>query len=227
MKNTLLALLFSCLAPAVRALEFRVVSWDGEIAGLFYAEGTKTPEIVAEEGVYSRGYATAVTGPLILFRQVAEAGETRRVPVAELPAPVGFTHALLVLSPADSARTRFTGVWIDDSPTSRPAQSITFRNLSPMAVALRLGAGEHSLDPGASLTLPTDAAARRMPFKLAAQTSEGWRIVASGSQAVRPGRRTLVLLRAGREQPDGRHDPVDLVVLNDLPAPVLAAAQRP
>lgn len=225
MKRTLLIALFlPWFALAARALEFRVVSWEGEIAGLFYTAGAKPREIVAEEGVYSRVYTTAGAGPLVLFREVVEDGETRRVPVAELPPPAeGVTHALLILSPADAARTRFNGVWIDDSPAARPEQTITLRNLSTLTVALRFDAREHTLAPGASVTLPTDPAARRVPFKLAALTGEGWKIVASGSQAVRPGRRTLILLRDGREQSAGQRELVDMIALNDRPAPALAA----
>lgn len=221
----LLVLLLACLAPAARALEFRVVSWDGEIAGLFYAtSATKIREIVAEEGVYSHVYMTAGAGPLVLFREVTEAGETRRVPVSELPPPAeNVTHALLILSPANAERTRFDGMWIDESPAARPAQTITLRNLSTLPVALRLDAREHTLAPGETVTLPTDPAVRRVPFKLAALTGDGWQIVASSSQAVRPGRRTLILLRDGREQSAGQRDLVDMIALNDRPAPALAA----
>lgn len=224
MKRTLLfALILPWFALAARALEFRVVSWDGEIAGLRYAEGAKTREIVAEEGVYSLAHTVSGAGPLLLFREVTEAGETRRVPAAELTPPAGLTHALLILSPVDAARTRFNGLWIDDSAEARPAQTITLRNLSSMPVAVRIDAGDHTLASGASVTLPTNPAARRVPFKLAAQTTDGWKVVASGSQAVRPGRRTLILLRDGREQSAGQRDLVDMVALSDRPAPALAA----
>lgn len=215
------------LVPA-RALEFRVISWDGEISGLHFAQGTKSVEIITDEALFSPTYATNETTPLVLFREVTQDGKIIRVPAASLTPPPDFTRAILVLAAADAARTTFTGVWINDAPEARPPQTITVRNLSTRTVALRFGATERTLPANETFTVPTDPAAQRIPFKMAALTETGWRVVASSSQAVRPGRRTLILLRDGRPQAAGVQDLIDMVTVSDripLPPPTSVASR--
>lgn len=219
-----LSLLLVAASPAA-ALEFRLLSWAGEISGLHYASGPASVPVVADENLLSPAYQFTGPGPLVLFRETTADGKTVRVPVATLTPPEGLTHAVLLLSATDASRTAFTGVWMDDSVETRPAQTITYRNFSSYTVAIRLGDREHTVAPQSFYTHRAGAATERMVLKAAARTPDGWEIIASTSQTVRPGRRTLVLLRDGRPQPNGHTDRIDFLVFNDRPPAPPAAAR--
>ncbi len=222
MKTRSLIILFcaiTVLASTSRALEFRLLSWADTIEGLKYANGQKPIEIVAWDCVLSPKYQLTGTGPLVLFREIKQDDKTVRVPVATLPPPAGFTHAILLLAATDASKQAYTAVWIDDSPEVRKAQTITYHNLSSYPVLIKLGTEEISLAPQAMGTRATDPALERLALKVAAQTEAGWEIVASTSQAIRPGLRTLVILRDGRIQGNGLKDRIDFLSFNDLPPP--------
>jgi len=219
-------LVLTLVAP-LHAFEFRVVSWNGEITGLHFATGRTSTEIVSDEGLFSRSYRWNEPGPLVLFREIQQEDKTVRVTAATLTPPPDATRLILVLAPTDATRTTFTGLWIDDSAEARPPQTITVRNLSSLTVALRFGATERTLAGNEAFTLPTDPGKRRVPFRMAALTGQGWEVIASSSQEVRPGRRTLILLRNGHPQPSAATELIDMVTLNDRlppppPAPIVA-----
>lgn len=214
----LLALLLGTVLPAA-ALEFRLLSWDGEITDLHYAAGAEAVPVAAYENRLSPANPFTGTGPLVLFRETKLDGKTVRIPVATLTPPPDLTHAIVLLSATDPARTAYTGVWMDDSVENRPLQTVTYRNFSSYTVAIRLGDEDHIVAPRSFLTRHATAATQRMVLKAAAQTESGWEIIASTSQSMRPGRRTLVLLRDGRPQPNGHKDRIDFLVFNDRPAP--------
>ncbi|HSI08413.1 MAG TPA: hypothetical protein VK985_07460 [Rariglobus sp.] len=207
------------LTPAAHALEFRLLSWNGDIEGLNYANGQKPVPVIAREGTLSPKYPYTGAGPLVLFREIQKDGKTVREPVATLPPPAGFTHAILVLAATDDAGTAYTARWINDSPEVRKAQTITYENLSSLPVAIKLGQEELTLESNAKLTRPTNPAVRRVALMVAAHTQTGWELVVSSSQPVRPGLRTLVILRDGRANPYGPTEPVECLSFHDLPPP--------
>lgn len=218
MRTLLIPLMALLFAAPLAALEFRVVSWVDDINGIYFASGNKTVEIIAGEGLFSQSYTIGDSGQLALFREVKHDDTVVRVPVATLTPPPGVKRAILVLAASNAAQSTYTGLWIDDSIEVRPLETITVRNLSSLTVALRFGTLERTLAANESFIVPVDSSVQRVPFKMAALTPNGWQVVASSSQPVRPGRRTLILLRDGRMQPDaGTQELVDLVTLNDRP----------
>ena len=220
--NIRLLLIIVCatalISPA-RALEFRLLSWSGDIEDLKYTNGQKPMDMVAWDSALSPPYQFTGTGPLVFFREVKVDDKKIRVPVATLPAPEGVTHAILLLAATNASKQAYTAIWIDDSPEVRKAQTITYRNLSSYPVVIQLGAEEIALDPKAMRTCPTDPSLQRLPLKIAAKAGMGWEIIASASQPIRPGLRTLVILRDGRMQPSGVKALVDCLAFNDLPPP--------
>ncbi|MDF3058001.1 MAG: hypothetical protein K0R17_2216 [Rariglobus sp.] len=233
MIKTRLVILFcaiAILASTSSALEFRLLSWAGTIDDLKYANGQKPVEIVAWDSALSPKYQLTGAGPLVLFREIKQEEKTIRVPVATLPPPTGSTHAILLLSATDASNQAYTAVWIDDSPEVRKAQTITYYNLSSYPVLIKLGTEEISLAPQAMSIRATDPAFERLALKVAAQTEAGWEIVASRSHAIRPGLRTLVILRDGRTQGNGLKDRIDFLSFNDkppAPAPLGEPVVRP
>lgn len=205
--------------PQLHALEFRLLSWDGDIRDLKYAAGQKPVDVVATEGALSPKYTYTGSGPLVLFREVQQEDKTVRVPVASLTPPEGFTHAILMLAAVDAAGTAYTARWINDSPEVRREQTITYENLSSYAVAIKLGKDELLVAPGAATTRATNPDVFRLALKVAAQTPKGWEMIISSSQPVRPRLRTLVILRDGRENPYGPKEPVEYLAFNDLLPP--------
>jgi hypothetical protein len=203
----------------VRALEFRVASWEGDITDLNYSRDGEIVPVLAAENVLSPAYRWSGPEALILFKETKEKDKTVRITVAKLTPPAKLTNAILILSAVDSARTTYTGLWLDDSLEARPLQTITYRNLSRYVIGVRLGDSDYTIPPQSSCTHLTGAAVQRVVLKAAAQTASGWEIIASTSQTNRPGRRTLVLLRDGRPQPNGHVDLVDFIIFNDRPRP--------
>ena len=223
MKPHLFRWLLVALAPCVlplHALEFRLVSWEGDISDLNYSDGNTPVPVSASEGALSTPYHFEGPGPLILYKEVPAEGKIVRQPMATLTIPPNFTAAIILLAYADPSRTTFTGTWIDDSLEARPPQTVTYRNFSSYPVAIKLGAGDYAIAPQGSLTQLTDSAVERVLFKAAAQTKSGWKAIASTVQPVRPGMRTLVILRDGRPSPGtGIKALVDMLRFNDYPPP--------
>lgn len=214
----LLFVLFLALgATTAAALEFRLLSWDGEVIDLRYSDGTQSVPVVAYENLLSPVYLWTGPGPLVLFRETTIEGRTVRTPVATVSPPEGFTHAILLLVATDMTRTGYTGTWINDSLEARPLQTITYQNLSSYTVTIRLGEQEFTVPPKSASTQRTDNTVQRMVLKAAAQTETGWELIASTSHTARPGRRTLVVLRDGRVQPNGHKDRIDFLIFNDRP----------
>lgn len=221
MNTRLLILLFSAitvLAPSSRALEFRLLSWSGSLEDLKYSNGSRVVEIMAGDSSLSPKYQFTGTGPLVLFREIKQDDKIVRQPVASLSPPEGFTHAILVLTAADDAGTHYVARWINDSPEVRKAQTITYENLSSYSVAIKLGEEELTLAPLERLTRPTNSSRMRLTLKVAAQKGGGWELVSSSSQPIRPGLRTLVILRDGRLA-NGVRSTIDYLSFNDLPPP--------
>lgn len=215
------AFLLSLLAfvTGAQALEFRLLSWIGDIEDLKYAEGSKVVPVAAQEGAVSPSYHFTGSGPLVLFREIRLEDKTVRQPVATLTPPAGFTHAIVMLTPVDDARSAYTARWINDSPEVRRAQTITYENLSSLPVVIKLGTEELALEPNDKATRATNPLVRRLALMVAAHTAKGWELVISSSQPVRPGLRTLVILRDGRDNPYGPREPVEYLAFNDLPPP--------
>lgn len=203
-----------------QALEFRVLSWSGPIDDLKYTNNGQVVDLVAWDSVLSPRYQHSSSSPLVLFREIQQEGKKHREAVATVSPPEGFTHAILMLAAADSAKTTYSVIWLNDSPNVRKAQTITYQNFSSYPVAIKLGKEAISLAPQEAVTRPTDPAFDRLPLKIAAQTPTGWETVAGTSQPIRPGLRTLVILRDGRAKTEeGDTDLIDLLAFNDLPPP--------
>ncbi len=215
----LLSCMIAGLAAPVHALEFRLLSWGGSIDNLKYANGQNSIDVVAWDSALSPPYTFTGTGPLVFFREVLVEDKTVRIPVATLPPPEGFTHAIILMAATDSSGQAYTAIWLNDSPEVRKAQTITYRNLSSYPVMIKLGTEEIPIDPKETLTRTTDPTLQRLPLKIAAQTAAGWTIITSSAQPIRPGLRTLVLLRDGRMQPSGIKALVDYLAFNDMPPP--------
>lgn len=214
---TLLIIVTGWLLP-LRAVEFRLISWEGQIQGLKYSNGKTQVDIAAGEGSLSSVFRFEGPGPLILYREVEQEGKTVREPMAALPVPEGFTQAIILLAYADAAKKTFTGLWINDAPEARPPQTITYRNLSSYPVAIKLGTTEYTVPPHGIRAQATDPRVQRMVFKAVAHTPAGWKSIVSTIQPVRPGLRTLVIMRDGRPDPaTGIKEIVDLLMFDDYP----------
>ncbi len=212
-------LVIAPFAPSSHALEFRLLSWSGTIEDLKYTNGQKPIEVAAWDSALSPPYKFTGTGPLVFFREVLVDDKKVRVPVATLPPPEGITHAIILMAATDSSGQAYTAIWMNDSPEVRKAQTITYRNFSSYPVVIKLGTEEIPLDPKEVCTRTTNPELQRLPLQIAARTTTGWEVISSLSQPIRPGLRTLVLLRDGRMQPSGIKALVDCLAFNDLPPP--------
>lgn len=222
----LLAFCVLALATSVpaRALELRFLNWDGDEAALKFTNKGRTTAIHAAENCLSPAYAFDGAGPLVLFKEVVVDGKPVRQTAATLDVPAGLSHAIVVVAATDEARSTYAGVWIDNAPASRPADTIKLVNLSNHAVSFKVDTSEFVIAPSANHQVPIRSNTRRILMQAATQVEGQWKLVANNPLAVRPGLRLLLLLRDGRPQPGSEVNIVDLLSFYDQPPELAAAA---
>lgn len=223
-----LCLFFGLLAPA-RAIELRFINWDGEDAALMFTNKGKTVAIRAAESTLSPVYAFEGAGPLVLFKEVVIEGKTVRQPAATLPVPAGMTHAIVVVAATDATLTTYAGMWIDDSPVTRPAGTIRLVNFSTHSVAFKIDTSEFTIAPASTQQVPVKTNVRRILMQAATQVEGQWKVVANNPLPVRSSLRLLLLMRDGRPQEGSEPNVVDLLSFYDQPPalPDKAAAGAP
>lgn len=209
-------LLLLCLPACALAMEFRLLSWQGDITGLRYDEAGKPVEVIASEHSLSETYRKAdASAPLEFYREVEVGGKPVRQVLARIAPPEApLARALLVLAPVAGG---YTGRWLDDSIDSHPANTLRLYNFSSRALAVQTGGEQWRQEPGQSRRVAFDPAARQVVIRIAAQVGAGWELVAGGPQPVRKNSRVYLLVRDFR--PDGNEarstDRVDLILLHD------------
>ncbi|HEY9248925.1 MAG TPA: hypothetical protein VIO38_07325 [Rariglobus sp.] len=225
MKSPLLLLFLTALcvtAGHADPLALRFLNWEGAEDSLKFASKGRTVSLRADESTLSPVYSYDGPSPLVLFKQVLVEGKTVRQPVASLNVPEGLTHAIVVLIP-NAADGTCSGVWIDDSPKSRPAGTLRLVNLSNRQVLSKIGAAEFSLAPTESHQMTIGAEATQIMAQAAAQVGGKWEVIANNPLPVRPRLRLLIVLRNGRPLPGARPNAVDLLSFYDRPPPLPAS----
>jgi hypothetical protein len=205
------------------ALEFRVLVWEGSESALKYTANGKTINISGTENDLSPVYRFTGAGPLVLFKEVQQEGKTIRETAATLPLPIGVTHAILILAPADASQKSYLGMWINDAPDSRPAETIQFVNLSSYPTTFKFGDQDFSIAPGANHQVRFDAALERIVLRGAAYVGDKWELFSGNPVPVRAGLRLLMVLRNGRPAPGRSTAVVDMVSFYDRPPAIPGA----
>lgn len=227
--TTLIVLTLAALVSA-HAIELRFINWEGEESALKFTNKSKTVTIHSAESSLSSGYTYDGPGPLVLFKEVVIEGKIVRQPAATLDVPANLTHAILVLAASDESKTAYAGIWIDDTPESRPAGTVRLVNLSNHAVAFNVDGAEFSIAPTANHQVPVRSNVRRVLMQAATQVGGKWEIVANNPLPMRNGLRVLIVLRDGRPQEGSEINIVDLLSFYDkppaLPGEKIAAAGR-
>lgn len=211
-----------CLLPfAAQGLEFRVLSWSGTLSDLHLAtgSGSRTIPLRAGEDVLSPVYRMQGERALTLFGSSTKGGPVGTQPMATLPLPAGLERAILVLAPNPGEGDAYVGLWLDDSPESRPENTITLHNLASMPVALRIGSEQVQLQPRESHGQGFTASERAVMIQAAIRRGERWERVISDPQPVKQGFRILVILRDGRRLADGSREALDRVTFYDYSRP--------
>lgn len=214
--HVLFGLLFVLVAPA-RAIELRFINWDGEDAALKYTNKGKTVTIHAAESALSPVYVFEGAGPLVLFKEVVVDGKIARQTAATLPVPPGMTHAIVVVAATDETLTTYAGMWIDDSPVTRPAGTIRLVNFSTHSVSFKIDNSDFTVAPASNHQVPVKANVRRILMQAATQVDGQWKAVANNPLPVRSGLRLLLLMRDGRPQEGSATNIVDLLSFYDQP----------
>lgn len=220
----LTALVCALTLSSAHALEFRLLSWTGDVTDLFYLQGGKPIPVTANETTISPLYKWQGSEKLVFFRETEQEGRPVRVPVLVLDAPSGTTKAIILLSLDRADPTRNSGQWIDDTVDGIPPDAVTYLNLSTQVIGVQLGQETSTINAKASKTFRLEGAKRRLlTLKVAAQNEGGWQIAASSALSTYPGRRTLIILRDGRPQANGLIDLVEMLRFDDYPEPVASA----
>ena len=214
MKTILLSFLLLTFCP-LYAFEFRVLSWEGDIAGLKFKSGSEVVEIAARDGSLSPAYSLPSETPLRVYRESTANGTAIRIPVSIPAPPSGITRGILVLAAGPDANA-FGGSWIDDSVEQSPPGTARFYNYTNIPLALKILGDQWMQSPGEFRRVAFDTSRRSMPIQVAAETSGRWARVANVSQPVRPTHRLLVFLRDARASAGGPKELVELRVFYDL-----------
>lgn len=215
-----LSLSLSLLASTAHALEFRVISWEGAIEGLFFDNAPKPVQILAQEGTLSPLYRKNGTAPLALFRETLVDEKLVRTPVPVPAPPEGLQRGILLLVRVpNAAQEAYTGEWIDYADELNPPGTVRFCNYSSHPLALESSGEQWRQNPGEHRKLTFDVSRRAMQVQMAALLNQQWQRVANVSQPVRPGHRLLVILRDGRASAGIAPDPVEMIVLYDYTKP--------
>ena len=214
--NLLLLVAFYALAAA-RAVEIRFINWDGDAAGLKFANKGKTVTIHAAESSLSQVYTFDGPSPLVLFKEVIVEGKKVRQTAATLSVPADLTHAIVVLGATDETLKRYAGMWIDDAPTTRPAGTIRVVNLSTHSVSFKVDGSEFTVASSGNHQASVRSDVRRVLMQAATQVEGQWKIVANNPLPVRTGLRLLIILRDGRPQEGSEINIVDQLSFYDQP----------
>lgn len=211
--------LFFALMPlaALRAVELRFLNLEGHENALKFTSKGKTVAITADENSLSPIYHFEGPGALELFKEIVVDGKTTRVPSATLAVPTELTHAVVLLIAGNASSSNYSGVWIDDSPVTRPAGTVLLLNRSRHPLSFKIDEAEFTLVPKATHQLPFSSTVKRVAVKADAEVAGRWESVIGNPLPVRPGVRVLLLLRDGRPQPGMPTNLVDMVSFYDFP----------
>jgi len=222
----LFAVCLICTAAA-QAVEFRLLNWDGYDADLKFTNGGKAVPVSANENDFSIVYKYTETDPIIFYKEVKRDDKTVKEIAATVAVPADMTHGILILAATDSTLKTYVGLWVDDSPESRPASTIRFVNLSSHKTVFKLGNEQFSLSPSGTHQVKFDPAVQRVVLQGAAQVDSQWIQFSGNPIPVRAGLRLLVVMRDGRPSIGRDPTPVDLLSFYDRPpVPPVAATGR-
>ncbi|CAM3021352.1 hypothetical protein [Rariglobus hedericola] len=215
----LIAFTLMTLSPllSLHAMELRFLNVEGQEHSLKFTNKGETVAITADENTLSPAYQFDDTAPLVLFKEVVKEGKTVRVTAATLAVPAELTHALIILSASDKALTTYSGVWIDDSPVTRPAGTILLLNRSRYSLSFKLDAEEFTLESKGVHQMPFSQDINRIVVQADAKIADKWERIFGNPLPVRAGVRVLLLLRDGRPQIGSKTNLVDMLSFYDRP----------
>jgi len=220
--NPLRRLLLLCLAllmsPSLRALEFRVLGWNGPIDGIFLLEGNERIPLQSDGQNLSVRHQTPDSGDLILYREMLREEERVPVPVATLPKPRDYTRAILVIAQSPANPNQVAGMWIDDSAKTFPVGTFVFHNLSEQTVALNVADKTHMLMSRGSWSTGFLANSRTSGASAAIRDGDSIRFILGQDLKTHPEYRILFFFRKGRPHLEGSDEidiPVEFVMIYD------------
>ncbi|HSH95735.1 MAG TPA: hypothetical protein VK968_16445 [Roseimicrobium sp.] len=212
---------------SVSAVELRFLNVEGVEPALKFMNKGETVAVTADENAISPVYKLDEAGALMLFKEVVADGKTVRVTAATLEIPTDLTHALVVLNATDKTLATYSGVVLDDAPTTRPAGTILLLNRSRYPLSFKLDAEEFILEPKGVHQMPFSQDIKRIVVQADAKVADKWERVFGNPLPVRAGVRVLLLLRDGRPQPGNQTNIVDMLSFYDRPPAVTGAPQSP
>lgn len=211
----LLGGLFSLSIGTVWGLDFRVISWQGSLEGLYYVSSGRPVTIRANEQSLSARYRVTGVDTLDLFREVVVDGQARQVQVGAVAIPQGMRRAILVLAPGQGGR--LGGVWLNDNRAETGKGNFVFHNLASLPVALKVGEETQVMRPQARWVQPFGRNARSAQVMAAVMEGETPRHILNNELRVHPEYRVIFIFRNGRPIAQGMSAdaPVEFLLIYD------------
>lgn len=204
------------------ALSVRLLSWEGELHGLWFERAAQTAPLSVKETEFSPAVSFPTRPPSL---RVLAAKETatglEKTTLAEIPLPAEGTQFALLLAPAHPGSPHpFSARLIDASPSAHPSETIRVLNLSDKTLGLRIGGKTGTLDTGADILFPfPDTGAPTVPVEIAVRTGVAWQMVSRGLRPAPSSGRIFCLVRNGRASADDPGLAVDsLFIIDEAPA---------
>ena len=154
-------------------------------------------------GMPTRAFARAPEDTVVIYQEqdAAEPGKPALiVPLAETPVKP-TTRSILILLKLDEDTGRMTLHPINQSLSALPPSSISFFNQTRSALTVKIGTGAATIEPRKHAVLPiglTGEAAAMVRIQVAAEVDGKTQLVSSGSYALAPQDRRIVLLAPGQ-----------------------------
>jgi hypothetical protein len=216
----ILGLVLAAVLTKANAVEFRLINFDGSDSTLKYAEKGKVITVSASENGLSEPYQFTGSGPLVLFKEVIREEKVVRETAATVSLPAAATHAIVIIAATDSSLKTYAAVLVDDSPESRPAETIRFVNLTSYTTAFKFAGTEFSIASGGNHQVRFDPALQRIILRGAANVNGSWTLISGNPVPVRAGLRILILMRNGRAVIGDATSAVDMLSFYDRPPPI-------
>lgn len=214
-----LGLLLMTVNTALAAVQFRALSWQGDITDVLFKSDGREVALIANDNALSAPYHFAGEGPLELYRIVNIDGQPVRRSIATIPIPPNLPRAILIL--AVTPEGACSGRWLDNTADTTPAGMMRIHNLSTKEVAVAIGTGQdiRTLTSGGSAGIKFPENARTLPIRVAMRTEDRWAVALSIAQPVRAHLRFMAIVRDGRPTPDEPERALDWVSFLELPPP--------
>ncbi|WP_309400961.1 hypothetical protein [Cerasicoccus maritimus] len=189
-------LLMTCCLHAQQtdqvSLSFRIITWDSDIDGVYFKDGTNYIEIQAIASQISHTYTYQGIGDMHLYRKtkIDNSADEGYEFIGKININRGLTEALLILFDAGkSKRDSIRGLFYPASASEFSNNPLIIYNFTKHKSMIKLGDTMIELDPWDSYAVKSDKAEKSSTLlcKIASNTNNEWKLIYNNFLNLSPG----------------------------------------